>query len=220
MWGISVGDHEDRVPFFEASLSDAERDRAARFHFDRHRLIYVVAHGMLRDVLSRYVDADPASVSLGATEEGRPFIEGASDLDFSLSHADDAAVVAIARGRRVGVDIEKHRPDMEHASLAERFFTPEEVAAIRAAGSERVAETFFDCWTRKEAIVKAVGRGITMRLCSFAVSPGVAAERVSTGLDGTWDLVSLDLTDDYAGAVAMEPDADVATWLWRPASRG
>jgi 4'-phosphopantetheinyl transferase len=176
------------VDAFGASLSRAERERAAAFRFERHRAAYVVAHGVLREVVARYLETDAAAVEFDVTDAGRPFVapNGKSSIDFNLSHAGDAVVVAVARDQKVGVDVEEISVDIDHVSLARRFFAPGEIDQIGAADAEAASTGFFECWTKKEAIVKAVGRGLSMPLASFCVSVNAPRQKVPVGEDGTW----------------------------------
>src|SRR6185503_1727872 len=99
------------------------------------------------------------------------------DLEFNLSHSGALALVAAARGRPVGVDVERHRPGVETLEIAARFFTPRELGALRALDADGRVAGFFLCWTRKEAYVKARGEGLTVPLDAFDVSctPGEPA---------------------------------------------
>ncbi len=212
-----MGALEPFVGSLHNGLSEIERARAAAFRFEHHRRAYVVAHGVLRDVLARYVDSDRAGIDFDVTDAGRPYLR-AGDIDFNLSHAGDAVVVAVASGQRVGVDLEEVKVAMEHDALAARFFAPPEIDEIRSGGARAQPGAFFACWTKKEAIVKAVGRGLQMPLDSFNVVVGALHQRVTVGRDGAWTLVDLGLSSGYAGAVAMENETEVKSWMWRPSS--
>jgi 4'-phosphopantetheinyl transferase len=218
VWGANVRDFETSLDMFHHNLSEVERARAAAFRFERHRSAYVVVHGILRDVVARYVRTDPRAISFEMTAADRPYVTGGFEgrLDFNLSHAGDAVVVAVGVGQRVGVDVEEVRADMAHEDLAARFFAPSEIDELRAGGARALSEAFFACWTKKEAIVKAVGRGLQMPLDSFSVSVHASRQRVLTGRDGTWTIVDLGLSSGYSGALAIERDGRVERWSWRP----
>jgi 4'-phosphopantetheinyl transferase len=219
VWGANVRDFETSFDMFHDHLSEVERARAAAFRFERHRSAYVVAHGILRDVLARYVRVDPRAISFETTAADRPYITGGFEgrLDFNLSHAGDAIIVAVGGEQRVGVDVEEVRGDMAHEDLAARFFAPSEIDELRAGDPHSLSEAFFACWTKKEAIVKAVGRGLQIPLDSFSVSVHASRQRVVTGREA-WTIVDLGLSSGYSGAVAIETDGGVDRWSWRPSA--
>ena len=183
-------------------LAPAEVERADRFHFARDRVLFTVAHGALRRVLGAYLGADPAALAFEREAGGRPVLPG-GELHFSLSHSGDRALVAVAPFPRLGVDVEVFRAGLDLARLAERNYTPAERGELAAAGADPRA--FFRVWTRKEAYVKALGKGLYHPLADFDVSAGPEARflafRDGSRLEG-WSLVDLDLGPGRAGALA------------------
>jgi 4'-phosphopantetheinyl transferase len=190
-----------------ALLSAGERARADAFHFARDRALYTAAHAGLRRALAGELGAEPAELAFTADPGGRPRLAGAAELHFSLSHAGDRALVAVARTPRVGVDVEVVRPDIEVERLAARNYTASERAELSAlAGAERLL-AFYRVWTRKEAYVKALGKGLLHPLDAFDVSAGATA-RFGGFRDGSrleaWSLHDLELGAGRAGALAVE----------------
>lgn len=196
------------------TLSPEEQGRAARFRFDRHRERFVVAHGVLRFVLSGYVGCVPEALSFGAEPDGKPFLAtecaevGDDDLRFNLSHSADLALVAVSVGLEIGVDVERIKPTRDLEGLARRYFAPEEQDALaRLAPDERVAD-FFRVWTLKEAYLKAVGTGLGRALDSFAVSARDDGPprllRSDAGDAGDWWFQCLEVGAGFAGAVVTE----------------
>lgn len=154
-------------------LSDEERARAARFHSPDHARRFIVAHGRLRQLLAPLVGLDPEQIGFDVGPHGKPVLAGAaaaSGIHFNLSHSDALGLAGWARDREIGVDIEVWRQTSDEAALVRRFFSPAEIAAYEALPLERRREGFFNCWTRKEAYVKAVGRGLGLALDSFDVA--------------------------------------------------
>jgi 4'-phosphopantetheinyl transferase len=151
-------------------LDDDERHRASRFVFERDHRRFVIAHAWVRILLGRCLSRRPESLRFVAGPHGKPALaDAAIDLRFNLSHAGERALVALALGRDVGVDIEEER-QIDALELASRFFAPAESEALRAlAPSERIP-AFFRCWTRKEAFIKALGEGLSFPLREFEVS--------------------------------------------------
>jgi 4'-phosphopantetheinyl transferase len=166
------------------ALSAAEETRAARFHNDAAREQYLRAHAALRAILARATDAP---LEFAATEKGKPYLPGAPELKFSLSHSHGMALIAVALDVDVGVDVERVRPIAQFEAIAERFFPPSEAAAFAAALAGERERDFFRRWTRIEAMLKALGVGLY----------GAGAE-----LDGDWTTEAVDAREGYAGAVA------------------
>lgn len=194
----------------ETALNVAERARADRYATEPLRNHFVAARGTLRTVLARYLGTDPAAVAFRTVRNGKPVIDGPGDLMFNLSHSKGAALIAVASGRRVGVDLEQVRPMRDFEALAERFFAPAERDELRALAAEERQAAFFRAWTRKEAYIKATGEGIAAGLERFAVtmSPGVPALlRHVEGRPGEasrWSLCDLDPWPGFAAALAVE----------------
>jgi 4'-phosphopantetheinyl transferase len=156
-----------------AWLSQAERLRASRFARERDRGRFVVARSRLRQLIGERLGLRPDRVDLVYGERGKPAIAprlADSDLRFNLSHCDDVAVYAFARGREIGVDVEALRPLADADDVAARFFSPREYDAYRSLEPRLRSLGFFNCWTRKEAFIKAVGDGLHYPLARFDVS--------------------------------------------------
>jgi 4'-phosphopantetheinyl transferase len=209
----------------EQTLSEDERERARRLRFERDRRRFVVARGTLRGLLARYTALDPAALRFQYGRRGKPALAAelnATGLRFNLSHSHELALYAVARGRELGIDVEQRRPDRAEAGIAERFFSPRELEALRALPTERWTEAFFTCWTRKEAYIKAKGAGFGIALDQFdvTVAPGQPAVLLATRQDppdaARWSLHDLHPGDGYAGALAMEGDARILRyWQWK-----
>lgn len=208
------------APSKETNLSPAERERAERFRFDRDRRRYIAAHAQVRELLGRYAGAEAASLRFAHTAHGKPYLPG-SPLRFNLSHAHELAILAVAREREIGCDIEYVSPDVRTGELAARFFSPAERAAFGSLEDQERHRAFFRCWTRKEAFVKARGEGLSLPLEDFDVSVTAPARLLATRPDradaGRWWLAGLSPGDDYEGAVCVAgPPAAVRRWLPSP----
>ena len=193
-----------------ASLDVGETDRARRFRFDTHRDRYVIRRGILRFLLGSLLQLPPEEVRLTAGQHGKPELEANQHdrpLRFNLSSSRDLALYAFARGRNLGVDVEFIRDDVDHLALADRYFTRVEREALASADSQHLAGRFFACWTRKEAVVKAHGAGLSLPLDSFEVSvlaeSNPRLEWVSEDPRRDWRLVNLDVAPGYAAALAV-----------------
>ncbi len=188
-------------------LSDDERNRTARFRFERDQRRFVVARGALRELLGRYLDTDPGQVRFIYNAFGKPELHpdfGRGGLKFNLAHSGDLALIAIARDADVGVDVEctEGRGESNYADVAQNFFSATEVDALSRVPRDLYDQAFFSCWTMKEAYVKGCGEGLAIPLASFAVpistDPAPAAVRC-----GRWSLFALRPAPGYVGAVAV-----------------
>jgi 4'-phosphopantetheinyl transferase len=157
---------------YAAWMNPEEAARQARFLFDRHRLQFLVARALVRTTLSRYADRDPAAWRFVHNQWGRPDLDPEhvhDGLRFNLSHTDGLVAVAIARGDpELGVDVEDTWRRSHTDQIADHFFAPAEVAALRALPQERQHGRFFELWTLKEAYIKARGMGLAISLHHFA----------------------------------------------------
>ncbi|MEP6919457.1 MAG: 4'-phosphopantetheinyl transferase superfamily protein, partial [Acidobacteriota bacterium] len=195
---------------FDAVLSLDEQERAERFVFDRDRRRFAAARILLRRLLAAYVRTAPADLRFSCDGYGKPSLTGHDAAPaFNVSHSGDAAVFAFSRAGEVGVDDEAVRAMTDAAQIASRFFAPGEVERLRALPLALQHEAFFECWTRKEAFVKAIGEGLSHPLDSFEVTltPGDPARLVH--VDGhqpdprDWTLTALPRIPGHVGALAI-----------------
>ncbi|HEX8161811.1 MAG TPA: 4'-phosphopantetheinyl transferase superfamily protein [Pyrinomonadaceae bacterium] len=210
-------------------LSTDERQRAARYHFRKDREHFCAARGALRSILAAYLDVPPARLVFSYGRYGKPALDGAARgarLRFNAAHSHGIALYAVTLDREVGVDVELVRDDFAGLDIAERFFSRAEVDALRALPPQERATAFFDCWTRKEAYIKARGEGLSLPLHRFTVSlaRGEPPRLVSADDDpreaSRWSLVELHPGPGYRAALAVEGRAPaVRCWRW-PAARG
>ncbi|HYN13257.1 MAG TPA: 4'-phosphopantetheinyl transferase superfamily protein [Burkholderiales bacterium] len=162
-------------------LSDAERQRARRFRFDRDRRRFIVARARLRMLLAARCRTRPEAIEFVYRRNGKPALAprfADTGWRFNLSHCDDAAVYAFSRGREIGIDVEAIRAVREADDIAARFFSRRENEAYLALAPRDKPLGFFNCWTRKEAFVKALGDGLSMPLDQFDVSLAPAGWRL------------------------------------------
>jgi len=185
-----------------------------------------VAKGATRQILARYLGADPRSLTFDRGAFGKPFLRS-RELRFNLSHSGEFALLAVARESEVGVDVEEIREIEDAAMIAEQNFSPGESRKLRAVlDSASGPAAFFNCWTRKEAFIKAIGEGLSHPLDTFEVT-FLPQEIVELRLEGTtahrWMLSTLPVSSHYSGALVVErPTAgdappEVACWQWQHA---
>ncbi|HEX2915723.1 MAG TPA: 4'-phosphopantetheinyl transferase superfamily protein [Chloroflexia bacterium] len=190
------------------TLSPDEMARQQRYLFERDRLRFAAARGQLRYLLSQYLDCSPAKISFSYGQRGKPLLSGNYPLYFNLSHSNELAVYALSQTTEVGVDIEYLRPLNHQRQIAQRFFAPAEYTALSELAEELQTLAFFNCWTRKEAFIKASGKGLSYPLDSFEVSlrPGEPARLLSIAGDKDlaeeWTLRSFSPAGGYVAALA------------------
>ena len=190
----------------ETLLSADERKKAERFRFARDRAAYIVSHAALREILSRYTGGSPPDIGFRHTPHGKPFL-AESDVFFNLSHSGEIALVAVARNRRIGVDLERVRFDLNVDPIAEDFFSSNDTAALKTRSDRERVSAFFECWTRKEALLKALGGGVSMPLEGVDVFQNMEGPQVvhaPTDFGGIWTLKGFSPAEGYTAAVATE----------------
>ena len=193
----------------EEILSDDERARANRFAFERDRQRFVVSHGLLRRILEGYMRVPASSLHFRYTEKGKPELPG-GELRFSLSHSSEMVVLAFTRSSQVGVDVEDASRSLDTEQIAKSHFSRREYQAFSAIPSSFKLEVFLNCWTRKEAYLKAVGVGLSLPLNSVEVTlkpceePGILAVHGDGKSAASWSLYNLNLPSGYIGAVAID----------------
>jgi 4'-phosphopantetheinyl transferase len=206
----------------ESILSADERERARRFYFQRDRSRWLVGRGCLRMLLGRYLDVPPETLSFGYGRFGKPHLNGLeTPVQFNASHSGDILLIAVTLDRAVGIDVERIRSSLSVLEIAERFFSPRERGALAALPEALRTDAFFDCWTRKEAYIKARGEGLSLPLNGFDVAfgRGEPAKLLATRPDAAeacrWGLRELDIDDGYKAALAVEgAQWTLKCWDW------
>ncbi len=223
-WRVALDPEPACVAEAERMLSADEQARASRFFFERDRTRFAVARAALRGILGRYLGVPPTRVEFSYGRRGKPALAarpGTPALRFNLAHSDGRALCAVAVGRDVGVDLERLRPDFATDAVAAHFFSGAEVTTLRTLAAERRTRAFFDCWTRKEAYIKARGEGLWLPLDRFEVSlapgepPALLATHDEPAEVARWSLRAIDVGRGYAAALAVEGRGwRLERWQW------
>jgi 4'-phosphopantetheinyl transferase len=192
----------------EALLSQDELNRANRFHFPIHRNRFIAGRAHLRRILAGYLGTTPPLVAFSYSAYGRPSLQSAdnpSAIEFNVSHSGDSWVLAAARERRLGIDVEQIRPDFGGEDIARANFAPNEFHELLSVAEQDRSQAFFNCWTRKEAYVKALGAGLQIPLHSFEVTLlQNEPARFRRGADDDWHLLSFLAETGYQAAIAYQ----------------
>jgi 4'-phosphopantetheinyl transferase len=213
---------EPREGALQRLLSPDEQARATRFRFPRDRRRFVVGRGLLRGLLGRYLGVDPGTLCFNYGSRGKPSLAGGErHLSFNVTHSGALALLAFARDRELGVDLECERPLPDAEEIAQRYFSPQEGTTLGRLPRREREPAFFRCWTRKEAFIKATGDGLSRPLDGFDVTfaPGVPARLLRVegepGATERWWLEELKPAEGFVAALAVEgrPD-EVKCWSW------
>jgi len=211
VWAVRLEGGSVRSDELRAILSAAERQRAEQFRLDEPRQRFVIARAALKMLLGRYLGTPANEVELENDRHGKPRLAsryGADDMHFNLAHSGSLALIAVTAGCEVGVDVERVRAVTHAEHIVRRYFHPVEAQAILSAAPSARDAVFLRCWTAKEAVLKAMGSGVTGLLASFRVPtdefqaawidlPG----QLSSNCSRCW-LHELTPCDGYVGAVA------------------
>lgn len=211
VWCAALSEFASELPLLNALLSSAERERAERFRFAKDRNHFVARRGILRSILSRYLEQPPSGIDFCDGRFGKPEINGdlRASLRFSVSHSGDLAVYAATRACPIGVDVEYVRPFPHLEEIALRFFSPRETEVLMTLPPEHRVEVFFSCWTRKEAFLKATGEGIGKDLAEVEVTlvpwhePEFLSIKGEPPARAEWRLRSFSPAPGYLAALAF-----------------
>ena len=221
VWRSSLDLSESTCKALRDVLTPDEAARADRFHFAADHRHYIAARGCLRWLLGRYLGMHPAEIRFSYNEFGKPSLAAPTkrELNFSLAHSGGLALYALTLKRQIGVDLEFIRQDFTGDEIAERFFSAGEVEGLDRIPAALRQQAFFNCWTRKEAFVKAIGAGLSAPLDQFEVSlaPNEPVALLETNWDhqeaARWSLVAIDPGPGYVAAVAVRGhDWVLRTW--------
>lgn len=223
VWRGLLDQPQPRLELLFLTLTPDEKERAARFYFSKDRDHFIAARGLLRSILGDYLSLEPGRLRFFYNRYGKPRLseDAGRGLRFNLSHSHGLALLAIARRRELGVDVERIRPEVAGEEIAERFFSPREVAMLRSLPADLQPEAFFNCWTRKEAYIKARGKGLSLPLDEFDVSlaPGEPAaileDRSRPPQLSSWSMVELAPQGEYKAALVVEGNRwRLRCWQW------
>jgi 4'-phosphopantetheinyl transferase len=213
------------LPKYLRDLSLGERSRAQRLRFDHDRRRFVLAKGLLRQLLGGYLKLEPHDVQFTNGPSGKPELSRRlleqHQVQFNQAHSGNIGIFAFCKNRRVGIDVEEVRvfPDIEQ--IAEMLFSPHELELFRALPDSEKKSTFFRAWTHKEAFVKALGKGLTLPLSHFEVSSvGAHLARIVQNHDHPprhleWYVREIPVSPHFAAAVCVEGEGwRLRCWKW------
>lgn len=210
LWLVSIAAMEAQLDDLCSLLSEEEINQAERFHFEKDQKRYVVARGMLRKILSQYCQFEPEAHQFGYNQYGKPYLTDNDWLRFNVSHSGDKILYGFTQNRELGVDIEYVKPFENAHQIVERFFSDHEKNQFRSVPDHMKNRAFLNCWTRKEAYIKALGKGMSLPLDEFSVyfMPDEPACLLETKHDirekDRWTLQEIKVGEGYVAAVTVE----------------
>ena len=216
IWLASLKQPAEQVRQLAHTLCHEEVIRSERFRIERDQHRFIVGRGILRAILGRYLKIHPDQLRFCYEERGKPFLADNFNnrpIQFNLSHTHDIALYAFTSGRKIGVDVEYVCPMPNMEQIAAQFFSISEYAVLLGLPDWQKLEAFFNCWTRKEAYIKALGQGLAKSLKEFEVSltPGEPAELLKDEASpeevGDWSIRSLRPYSRHIAAVAVKGHA-------------
>ena len=212
------------IPQYQETLSTEELNKAQQFRFEVLRQRWTVAHAVLRMLLGQYLGIAPQLLRFHLNAYGKPALampEQSNTLQFNLSHSANLALYAFCWQRPVGVDVEYMRTNIPYDQLAQHSFSLQEQTTLLHLSGEQKHQAFYNCWTRKEAYIKARGMGLSLPLDLFDVSltPGeptaLLHSRESSQEVQRWSMQELTPEPDYAGALVVEGTGwQLQCWSW------
>lgn len=212
IWRLQLKQNSQQIAKLAKLLDQKEQDRAERFKVEPARNNFIIARGTLRSLLAQYLHSDPKGIIFQQNSYGKLFIE-TDLLQFNISHSGDYALFIFAKNYQVGIDVEHVRDNFDYIAIAQKFFSPQEIIDLLAAPKEQQLYAFFNCWSRKEAFIKGIGKGIFFALDKFAVEIctktagkiqlNIDEEKLSELEQANWSLEALNPSNNYAGAFAV-----------------
>jgi 4'-phosphopantetheinyl transferase len=208
VWHASLKQNERELAELLNLLDFQEKERAAKFISEQAKNNFIAARGVLRSLLAKYLHVKPQDLVFQQGQYGKLYLES-STLQFNISHSHDLALFIFALHQPVGIDVEFIRDDFDFVPIAQRFFSKKETTDLLTLPPDQQLHAFFNCWSRKEAFIKAIGKGIFFALDEFSVEVSNKQKgRLQLQITDpefnakNWALEALNPADGYVGAFA------------------
>ena len=224
IWRANLNPSPEEVTHLSALLAADETVRANKYRFPEHRRRFIVARGILRQLLGNYLDISPKSLKFEYSDRGKPHfgLNTGKAMQFNISHSEEYALFGFTYDRLIGVDIEYLREMPDAVKIAKRFFSPQEYELICNLDAKQQRQAFFKLWTAKEAYLKAIGTGLS-GLASININLDPSCDRIylssndnSASVDN-WSIYSCIPTPNYVGTIAIDARVtkqQIYFWSW------
>ncbi len=220
IWKAELDADSNEIDAFWPTLSEVEKKRADRFYFQKDRTHFIKARGILRHLLSRYLSLDPKALIFDYNKFGKPYLKN-STLHFNVSHSNGLGLFAFTQNALIGVDLEKIKKQIDFETITSRFFSQNEANLILSLDLNDRTESFYKCWTRKEAFIKAHGEGLSIPLDQFEVSildsedVQLKIVRWNPKAIEDWSMISFEPDKEWLGALVVKsPIQQVNFYKW------
>ena len=225
VWRANLNLAPEAIAELASSLSQDELARANRFRFARDKNRYIAARGILRQILSKYLQISAQSIEFKYGDRGKPELVTNNDRSwqFNLSHSHEYALYGITQGRAIGIDLEYLREMEDATKIAQRFFSPQEYQLLASFAPAQQPVIFFTLWTAKEAYLKALGTGLAGALANFDIALNSKQQAYLQAIQGSrqtaskWSMYSCIPADNYIAAIAIDSPLAwdrVNYWSW------
>ncbi|MCP5061063.1 MAG: 4'-phosphopantetheinyl transferase superfamily protein [Ignavibacteriae bacterium] len=208
LWLVNLKLEKKSIEFLERSLNANEIEKAYKFHFEKDKNSFIVARASLRIVLSKYLIVEAKEITFKYNEYGKPFLDypRVKNIIFNLSYSKDFALIGITKKGEIGVDIEYVNREFVIKDIAKNYFSKNEIVELFNLPEDKQQKVFFSCWTRKEAYIKAEGKGLSIPLDSFDVTLGEDSPKIvridKENNPRNWNLYNQDIDENYCAAIA------------------
>lgn len=214
---VNLTSHINNVSTYWEYLSIQEKIKASKYYTEYLSKKYIISHGILRYILGFYTKQHPQKIEFNYSEYGKPFLKN-SNIQFNMSHSCNMVSYMIALNYRVGIDIELHDKNLNIEDFADLVLTPEEYKYLSSLKSRDKLRLFYILWTKKEALVKAIGQGLsypinTIEVIRLLSGKGVLLNDKNNELRQPWYCYELEVPENYSGAIGIENKIDEIVYL-------
>lgn len=222
IWKTYANEEIAGKPVYNQCLSRDETERAEKFRFEKDRSTYKTARIMLRYLLGAYLRKPPPNIDFLYTDLGKPYVKNSLGISFNVSHSENYVLCGVAKSSFVGVDVEFNKKTIEFEDIASKFFSSQEYDTMMSLPTKERSKAFFNCWTRKEAYVKAKGGGLTIPLDKFGVSILAGHQAKLLWVDDSmddhidnWEMASFEFENDFtASAIVNKSNMNFRVFDW------
>lgn len=221
IWSVHIRDHTNKLSIYWELLNEKEKTKATQFKFGKDCNCFVIARGVLRKLLGSYLHLKPEEVEFQSGNYGKPYINHSSKIQFNISHSKNVVLMGFILKDTIGVDVEYTQRKIDVKQIAKQFFSVEEYESLLTLDNSCQLQGFYNCWTRKEAFIKALGSGLSFPLDQFVVSLDCTEEAVlkDTKWDNKekekWVLQPIKPRENYIGAYAVKGKvSNVKSWKY------